>query len=410
MKPLLVNLSLLLLALLLVLLAGYAADWVIGPPSPPSFEGKPVSLLFAPNGKEDFESSEFRFTAEINALGLRDVPIVPGKQKRLRIVAIGDSFTYGWGVDIQDTWVKRIESFLRGQGHDVEVINAGRSGAGSASYEEMAARILPVLQPDILLMGMLHNDVGLSHAERVDLGKPLWLDTLGFLFPNALARIDQSRMEKALLTPSTQGPPERSIERNREMWQEAANFQASRMTAEQRARLDALAPEIRDQYFGGMLNPFMVSVGVTAPFFYSSVARLDEPAIEEIVNRVATNLEAVKQLAKKHGAETLVAIVPAGPYTNRPQNKSLVRLGFETDESMLSSEIPDRLTREASARAGLDCFSVTDAFRQRMDDPSLYFPLDNHFTSAGHALFAESLAPLIEGYLKDKPSGKNENP
>lgn len=410
MKPLLVNLSLLLLTLLLVLVAGCAADWVIGPPPPPNFDGKQLSLLFAPNAKEHFESSEFRYTAEMNALGLRDVPIVPGKQKRLRIVAIGDSFTYGWGVDIQDTWVKRLESSLRGLGHEVEVINAGRSGTGSASYEEMAARILPVLQPDILLIGMLHNDVGLSHAERVDLDKPFWLDALGFLFPNTMARIDQSRMEKALLTPTTQGPPEISIERNREMSKEAANFQASRMTAEQRARLDALSPEIRDQYFGGMLNPFMVSVGVTAPFFYSSVARLDEAAFEETVNRVAANLEAVKQVAMMHGAETLVAIVPAGPYTNRPQNKSLVRLGFETDESMLSSDIPDRLTREASARAGLDCLSVTQVFRQRMEDPSLYFPLDNHFTSAGHALFAESLAPLIEGYLKDNPKGKNGNP
>lgn len=410
MKPLLVNLSMMMLALLLVVLAASAADWLVGPPPPPKFDGKQLSLLFAPNMKEHFESSEFRFTAEINALGLRDAPIAPGKQEHLRIVVIGDSFTYGWGVDIEDTWVKRLQCTLRERGHNVEVINAGRSGTGSASYEEMAARILPVLQPDILLIGMLHNDIGLSHADRIELDKPIWLDAMGFFFPNALARIAQSRMEKALLTPSTHGPPEISIERNREMSKEAAIFQASRMTAEQRARLDALAPEIREQYFGGMLNPFMVSVGVTAPFFYSSVSRLDEAAIEEIVNRVARNLEAVDRLARKHGAETLVAIVPAGPYANRPQNKSLVRLGFETDESMLSSDIPDRLTREASARAGLHCFSVTEAFRQRIDDPSLYFPLDNHFTSAGHALFAESLAPLIEGYLKDKPEGKNENP
>ena len=77
-------------------------------------------LIFPPRAALTYELFEFSFTARINAFGFRDVEVAerapPG---RLRVLALGDSFTFGWGVELEDTWVKRVEAALRARGHDV---------------------------------------------------------------------------------------------------------------------------------------------------------------------------------------------------------------------------------------------------------------------------------------------------
>jgi acyl-CoA thioesterase-1 len=46
----------------------------------------------------------------------------------LRIVALGDSLTAGYGLDAEASFPVRLEGELRARGHDVEVSNAGVSG------------------------------------------------------------------------------------------------------------------------------------------------------------------------------------------------------------------------------------------------------------------------------------------
>jgi acyl-CoA thioesterase I len=46
----------------------------------------------------------------------------------VRIVALGDSLTAGYGLDAEDSFPAVLEAELRARGHDVEVVNAGVSG------------------------------------------------------------------------------------------------------------------------------------------------------------------------------------------------------------------------------------------------------------------------------------------
>lgn len=46
----------------------------------------------------------------------------------LRIVALGDSLTAGYGLGDRDSFPVKLEAALKAKGHDVEVINAGVSG------------------------------------------------------------------------------------------------------------------------------------------------------------------------------------------------------------------------------------------------------------------------------------------
>lgn len=56
---------------------------------------------------------------------LRHDEVGPKKPGVIRLVAIGDSVTHGWGVSRSEAYPAQLESYLKGQGKSVEVINAG---------------------------------------------------------------------------------------------------------------------------------------------------------------------------------------------------------------------------------------------------------------------------------------------
>ena len=59
-------------------------------------------------------------------------PAAPARAETVRILALGDSLTAGYGLDLADTFPVRLEGALRADGLDVVVINAGVSGDTTA--------------------------------------------------------------------------------------------------------------------------------------------------------------------------------------------------------------------------------------------------------------------------------------
>lgn len=53
---------------------------------------------------------------------------VPASAIPLKIVALGDSLTAGYGLAPADGFAEKLEKALKSRGHDVEIINAGVSG------------------------------------------------------------------------------------------------------------------------------------------------------------------------------------------------------------------------------------------------------------------------------------------
>ena len=97
----------------------------------------------------------------INRLGLRDGEItVPKPAGTVRLVAVGDSVTFGYGVRLEDTWVKVLERRLNATGgRRYEVVNAGVEETGIEYYESFTRTEAAPLQPDLVLVGITLNDV-----------------------------------------------------------------------------------------------------------------------------------------------------------------------------------------------------------------------------------------------------------
>ena len=74
------------------------------------------------------------------------------------MLAIGDSFTFGWGVSLEESWPKVLEATLRQAGVAVEVANLGFPGGSPVDYANIATRAVPALQPDLVLVAVLQGD------------------------------------------------------------------------------------------------------------------------------------------------------------------------------------------------------------------------------------------------------------
>ena len=64
---------------------------------------------------------EFEHKAVFNKLGLRDREVLPKKPGEFRICVVGDSFTFGLGVEEEQTFVRRTEQLLRHRSDQVGI-------------------------------------------------------------------------------------------------------------------------------------------------------------------------------------------------------------------------------------------------------------------------------------------------
>lgn len=86
-------------------------------------------LIFEPNSKASHKTIEFDYVTNINSLGLWDKKIKIEKGDKYRILCFGDSWTYGYGVNIENSWTKILEQYLiANRSENIEVINCGRPG------------------------------------------------------------------------------------------------------------------------------------------------------------------------------------------------------------------------------------------------------------------------------------------
>ncbi len=98
-------------------------------------------------------SADARVT--IDARGARHDGARTGTQAPdLRIVTIGDSFTFGDEVGDRETWPARLEALLVAEGRRAEVVNLGVNGFGLDQAVLRFERDGVAMQPDVVLLGL----------------------------------------------------------------------------------------------------------------------------------------------------------------------------------------------------------------------------------------------------------------
>ncbi len=97
------------------------------------------------------------FSVSTNKEGLRN-PALQAKGERFRILAVGDSTTFGLGVNDDETWPAQLQDRLDARAARIEVLNAGNNGWSSYQGWKYLETEGAGLEPDFVVATFGYND------------------------------------------------------------------------------------------------------------------------------------------------------------------------------------------------------------------------------------------------------------
>ncbi|MGV3505157.1 MAG: hypothetical protein ACO1O1_15715 [Adhaeribacter sp.] len=350
-------------------------------------------LVFAPHSSVRYHNPEFSLTTRINYLGFRDRDYPLDKQDRYRILVLGSSFTFGWGVPLADTWVKQLETALQHTNPQVEVLNLGRIGASPEAYRDIAQKAIPLLQPDLVVVSLLQGTEWQSELiaqplKQVPASRFLslhhYLDILRVnTYPNLLRLFRESGRQVQI----------------QPLWQAQAGDMLRRLRPRQQQRLAALPAVVQSRFQQGMLNPDLVYTYLQHPDLFLQLERASPAQKTRALQRVAGYLDQIRQLAASHQAPTLLLQVPNKFYLCPQAMREHQSLGVETDTSLVRRNTPDSLVQVLARRTGLPLLNPVPALRPSCASQRLFYRYDSHLTPLGHQRYAAEAGKLLQPYL-----------
>jgi hypothetical protein len=104
--------------------------------------------------------------------------------------------------------------------------------------------------------------------------------------------------------------------------------------------------------------------------------------------------------ARRRGARTVFAVLPAAEQVDRSRWPVLAAAGFRLDPAMLTDTAYTDGFRSVAARAGAGFVDLVDVFRAH-GAAGRYFRLDEHWNGRGQALAASRLAAALLPEIRD---------
>lgn len=169
-------------------------------------------LLFTPVPNQEYTEKVSLTSSRIDELGLRGGPVNLESNTR-KILALGDSITYGYGVDDDHTYPARLQMDLDSRFPGQYAVLNGGVDAYPVSFERQKFLYLwqKGVHPDIVIVGYSFNEGGLGHlvgsdartkdqfAARVRFKNALRSLALYNLVVENWARRDYDRMKKYMV-------------------------------------------------------------------------------------------------------------------------------------------------------------------------------------------------------------------
>jgi hypothetical protein len=155
----------------------------------PIYEEDPIRVYrVKPNLDHLHKTREFTTRYQTDALGLRTdgrspLPVIPKPADCFRVLSLGPSFAFGWGVNYEDAYIKRIASGLQVPGKRVELINLGTPSQPISYQLKWLRETGYVYQPDLIVQTVYGDgdDIGwLEVDDRLPEHRPYVRD--GYLY------------------------------------------------------------------------------------------------------------------------------------------------------------------------------------------------------------------------------------
>jgi len=347
---------------------------------------------YPPSTVSRMQTPEYDVEIAINAHGFRDREHAPAKPSGgVRVAVIGDSFTWGSGVEAGEIYTARLESILRERTGNaaLEVWNYGVTWTGPVYYRRVFHGAAARATPDVVVVAIYAgNDVADALREaRQPRPRVAILAALRELRQKSRGAPRAGR--PAGFGWAAQGEENPATLAALERVGAAAGVGAETIAA----RYNAIPESIRAAALDYRVNPFNLAEAVTDPESILENLLLEGEEMEAAWRATEEALAALERDVARRGARMVIVAIPAAAQVGR-QYWWLERLGFRFDERLLTeSPVQDRLARFAAAR-GIPYVDLLPEMRSSTVAP-LYFEQDGHWTAAAHAIAAEAMADAV---------------
>lgn len=375
--------------LALSVLLTYSADRLIGAVAG---QRQPGGLVFPRDSRVHYITPEFEYTVNINTYGFRGEDVDLNAPIDCRVMLLGDSFTYGWGLDYDDTWGAQLEAQLINSGQSVQILNLGVPGGNVPDYAAIAQTAVPLLQPDVILVGVLQGD------DMRQMSREAGVFPRGLLFGEAT----QSSGVHEFVVFHYPFIAERTILSNtsarqiRSTWASTAAQFITTYTPEQVERYQRLDDTLRGWFDGGDINPHFLHLAVTAPDYWLWPLQPADTLTPYIAD-MGDEFQVIRDVAPD--ANVIVFSMPHGAYTQNSAQSDLRELGFSVPAELLVNSQVDDAIAQAATMADVGFVSLTDTFREL--EASVFYPVDGHLNFVGSQHLADALLPIVSNACLD---------
>lgn len=105
-----------------------------------------------------YAATDVTWRVRINSLGMRGPECDLQRRDLRRVLLLGDSFTFGYGLDEDLTFAGQLRRMLNQDGQEWCVLNAGVGGWGTIQEVKYGIRNLEKLRPDVIILTFCPND------------------------------------------------------------------------------------------------------------------------------------------------------------------------------------------------------------------------------------------------------------
>ena len=312
-----------------------------------------------PNYHQKYKTSEFEIDIKTNSDNLRDVEhSIDKPPNTYRIVVLGDSMTFGWGVNEEDTWWKILENKLNTNSKNIkyEIINLG---VWMYTYDQQYLRLKEKglkYQPDLVIQGIYwpHLRTIATHQWQKDKSGEIIkiTDPTIYITKEGILKTKDKNLFISFLKQHSR----------------LANFIISRLQ----------------------------TILFKKSLITSDLHLLDEDSFSKFHDTWEKAFESIKQTKRLLEEEKIpyaIFLIPREVQVS--QNEWHPLFSSVMNEKMFSEDIPQKIFKNFAESEKVEILDLLPDFRAKYQ-PDLYFSIDPHLTKKGQELISEGLFKFLQ--------------
>jgi hypothetical protein len=326
----------------------------------------------------------FNVRVRCNSQGLRDSEKRFAKPPGIRrIVVLGDSFMWGYGVENEEMFSAVLQDLISGS----ETVNFGVNGY--STVQELVRLEIEGLryEPDVTVLVFVWNDLEDNFDDKHG-GRPV-----AVLEEDNFLRIANRPVRRHWKSPLKQ-------------W-----FRHhSHLFRFGEYNIELLKLKFRDNQRADLSIPKIPAPGVAfadendkktarMKFSMTDIYAAPGPEIDFAWKAIEVLLGRIKQLATKEGGRLVVVYAASLEAVDRGIFAKLIRkFGQDPDSMAFNWDRPSNRLGEVCAALDIPYVNLNPVFRQQFKKTELFLKKNPHWSMAGHRLAAQTVAEKIKGF------------